>query len=543
MAATATRRVVREIPAAAIFNIPKAATEQKLLVAAYARVSTEKEEQEDSFERQVEHYTALINGKSDWQLVEVYADPGISGTRAEKRPNFMRMIADCRAGKIQKVMVKSISRFARNTVDALNYIRELKDLGISVFFESENIDTLTPGGEVLLTILAAMAEQESRTMSTNIKWSYQKKWQNGEVTLNTGLMLGYIKSGKDEEGRDTYAINEAEAAIVRRIYREFLDGAAINRIAKGLEADGIPTKLGRKKWNYSVIVSILTNEKYTGNAILGKTYKPDVLSKHRIKNTGKVPMYYAEGTHPAIIEKDIFEMVQTEMRRRKEADDRTVGSSRYSSKYAFSGLLVCGICGHKLRRHVRTVGSGKRVAAWGCTNRISNGRAVCDSHHVNDDVLQRTYLAAIRDMIEDADEIIEAVRDSARLVLQPENAAALAAVEQEIIAIQEQALGLHKAKQAHTITENEYAARISECGIRMKELEAQQAEMQTAASRYAEVKAWLDAFQDHISSGDILNADDEGIIKQLVEQIIVNEDGIEIQFKCGATIEKEYAAA
>ncbi len=543
MAATATRRVVREIPAAAIFNIPKAATVQKLLVAAYARVSTEKEEQEDSFERQVEHYTALINGKSDWQLVEVYADPGISGTRAEKRPNFMRMIADCRTGKIQKVMVKSISRFARNTVDALNYIRELKDLGISVFFESENIDTLTPGGEVLLTILAAMAEQESRTMSTNIKWSYQKKWQNGEVTLNTGLMLGYIKSGKDEEGRDTYAINEAEAAIVRRIYREFLDGAAINRIAKGLEMDGIPTKLGRKKWNYSVIVSILTNEKYTGNAILGKTYKPDVLSKHRIKNTGKVPMYYAEGTHPAIIEQDIFDMVQAEMRRRKEADERTVGSSRYSSKYAFSGLLVCGICGHKLRRHVRTVGSGKRVAAWGCTNRISNGRAVCDSHHVNDDVLQRTYLAAIRDMVEDADEIIEAVRDSARLVLQPENAAALAAVEQEIIAIQEQALGLHKAKQAHTITENEYAARISECSIRMKELEAKQAEMQTAASRYAEVKAWLDAFQDHISSGDILNADDEGIIKQLVEQIIVNDDGIEIQFKCGASIEKEYEAA
>ena len=485
----------------------------------------------------------MINGKSDWQLVEVYADPGISGTRAEKRPNFMRMIADCRAGKIQKVMVKSISRFARNTVDALNYIRELKDLGISVFFESENIDTLTPGGEVLLTILAAMAEQESRTMSTNIKWSYQKKWQNGEVTLNTGLMLGYIKSGKDEEGRDTYAINEAEAAIVRRIYREFLDGAAINRIAKGLEMDGIPTKLGRKKWNYSVIVSILTNEKYTGNAILGKTYKPDVLSKHRIKNTGKVPMYYAEGTHPAIIEQDIFEMAQTEMRRRKEADERTVGSSRYSSKYAFSGLLVCGICGHKLRRHVRTVGSGKRVAAWGCTNRISNGRAVCDSHHVNDDVLQRTYIAAIRDMVEDADEIIEAVRDSARLVLQPENAAALAEVEQEIIAIQEQALGLHKAKQAHTITENEYAARISECSIRMKELEAKQAEMQTAASRYAEVKAWLDAFQDHISSGDILNADDEGIIKQLVEQIIVNDDGIEIQFKCGATIEKEYEAA
>ena len=543
MAATATRRVVREIPAAAIFNIPKAATVQKLLVAAYARVSTEKEEQEDSFERQVEHYTALINGKSDWQLVEVYADPGISGTRAEKRPNFMRMIADCRAGKIQKVMVKSISRFARNTVDALNYIRELKDLGISVFFESENIDTLTPGGEVLLTILAAMAEQESRTMSTNIKWSYQKKWQNGEVTLNTGLMLGYIKSGKDEEGRDTYAINEAEAAIVRRIYREFLDGYSITRIARGLEADGIPTKLGKKKWRVSVITSILTNEKYTGDAILGKTYKPDVLSKHRIKNTGKVPMYYAEGTHPAIIEKEIFEMAKAALERRKIEGETAVGSSRYTSKYSFSGLLICGECGHRLRRHVRRVGSGKQVAAWGCTNRIQNGRAQCDSHHVNEDTLQRTYMAAIRDMVEDADEIIEAVRDSARLVMQPENAAALAAIEQDIIAIQEQALALHKAKQAHAITESEYAERIRECSSRMTELEAQQAEMQTAASRYAEVKAWLDAFQEHIESGDIMNIDDDAIIKQLVEQIIVNDDGIEIQFKCGASIEKEYEAA
>jgi len=174
MAATATRRVVRQIPSAMIFDthaVTHAVT--RTLVAAYARVSTEKEEQEDSFERQVEHYTTLITSNPEWQLVEVYADPGISGTRAEKRPNFMRMIADCRAGKINKVMVKSISRFARNTVDALNYIRELKDLGISVYFESENIDTLTPGGEVLLTILAAMAEQESRTMSTNIKWSYK----------------------------------------------------------------------------------------------------------------------------------------------------------------------------------------------------------------------------------------------------------------------------------------------------------------------------------------------------------------------------------
>ena len=231
----------------------------------------------------------------------------------------MRMIEDCRAGKINKILVKSISRFARNTVDALNYIRELKDLGISIYFENENIDTLTPGGEVLITILAAMAEQESRTMSTNIKWTYQKKFKNGEIILNTGLMLGYIKTGKkDDEGREIYEINEEEAAIVRRIYREYLAGITITRICRGLEEDGIPTKLGKKRWQHSVVSSILTNEKYTGDAILGKTYKRDVLSKRREKNTGAPsmpPMYYAEGTHPAIIDKDMFEMVKAEMQR------------------------------------------------------------------------------------------------------------------------------------------------------------------------------------------------------------------------------------
>ena len=180
---------------------------------------------------------------------------------------------------------------------------------------------------------------------------------------------------------------------------------------------------------------------------------------------------------------------------------------------------------------------------WGSSNRILNGRCVCDSHHVNEDTQQRTYLAAIREMIEDADEIIVAVQDSARLVLQPENAAALAAVEQEIIAIEETALALYKAKQAHTVTDGEYTERISECSRRIKELEAQQAELQTAESRYAEVKVWLDTFEAHIKSGDIMTTDDDTIVKQLVEQIIVSDDGIEIQFKCGATIEKEYEAA
>lgn len=536
----AIRRTVREIPRAVILQIDEAEI-QKTVVAAYARVSTEKEEQEDSFERQVSHYTMLITSKPEWEFGGIYADSGITGTRAEKRPDFMRMIADCRAGKINKVLVKSISRFARNTVDALKYIQELKELGISVYFENENIDTLTPGGEVLITILAAMAEQESRTMSTNIKWTYQKKFKNGEVILNTGLMLGYRKAGrKDEEGKEIYIINESEAEIVRRIYREYLAGTTVTRIARGLEADGIPTKLGKKKWSPKVIMSILTNEKYTGDAILGKTFKPDVLSKYRQKNTGQAPMYYAEGTHPAIIDKEMFEMVKVEIQRRKDEQVTAVGSSRFTSKYPFSGLLICGECGHKLRRHVRTVGSGIKVPAWGCANRIVNGRRECDSHHVNEDTLQHTYTAAISDMIEDTEEIMAAVKDSAGLVMEPENKAALEQVEQKIIDMQNAVLELHKAKQQRSVTATDYAAQIKEYSQRIQELEVQQAELQTTENRYSEFKMWLDSFAEHIQSGDIMNADDGMIMKQLVEQIIVNDDGIEVYFKCGIVASHEY---
>ena len=536
----ATRRVVREIPRAMLLNTTTDDIIEKTPVAAYARVSTEREEQEDSFERQVAHYTALIQSKSEWNFVGIYADPGITGTRAEKRPDFMRMISDCRAGKIKKILVKSISRFARNTVDALTYIRELKEIGVGIYFESENIDTLTPGGEVLITILAAMAEQESRTMSSNIKWAYAKKFKNGEVILNTGLMLGYTKVGKDEEGRAVYEINEAEAKIVRRIYREFVSGLSVTRICRGLEADGIPTKLGRKKWQHSVIESILTNEKYTGDAILGKTFKPDVLSKHRIKNEGQVPMYYAEGTHPAIIDKELFELAKAEMARRKGAKTEAVGSSKFTSKYTFSGMLICGKCGSKLRRHTRRVGSGKVVPAFGCSNRIVNGRSECDSHHINEDVIARTYLAAIRTMAEDADEIIEAITEGAEMTLQPENAAALERIETEIIELQQAVLELHKAKQRMEISESEYASRMQGCKNHMILLEKQQAELRAVDNRFAEIRAWLNTFAEHTKNAKTTATLDAIVIKALVDHITMYDEYMEITFKCGASIEQKY---
>ena len=536
---TATRRVVRTLPQ--MFVEMADDQPKRLLVAAYARVSTEKEEQEDSFERQVEHYKQLIYSKPEWQYVDVYADPGISGTRAEKRPDFLRMIDDCRAGKIQKVLVKSISRFARNTVDALNYIRELKDLGISVYFESENIDTLTPGGEVLLTILAAMAEQESRTISSNIKWAYQRKFQNGDIVLNTGLMLGYKKVGKDDDGHDVYEIVEEEAEIVRRIYREFIAGYSITQIAKRLNADGIKTKLGKDTWRHNVIESILTNEKYTGNALLGKTFKPDVLTKYRQKNDGKkAPIYYVEDTHPAIIETEMFELAKKEMQRRRDSNEQKLGGGKYSSRYPFSGMLVCGICGSKLRRHVRTMGSGKRTASWGCCNRIVNGRSECDSHHVNEEVLEATYLAAMRQIIENAEEVVDAVREGTELALEPETQAALDRIDEQIIEIQEAVLALHKAKQRMEISAADYAAKVKEYSERMKALEAERGELQDTAVKYTEVRTWLDTFIEQTMRSDALTTADSTTMKMLVDRIQIRNEGIVVEFKCGVAIEQEY---
>ena len=537
--ATVARRIVTAVPSV---GASAARTDREYVkepVAAYARVSTEKEEQEDSFERQVEHYTKMIQTNPKWSFVEVYADPGITGTKADKRPNFMRMIDDCRAGKIKKVLVKSVSRFARNTVDALTYIRELKDLGVSVYFESENIDTMTPGGDVLLTILAAMAEQESRTISANIKWAYQKKFEKGEVTINTGLMLGYEKAGKTEDGRTQYRIIEEEAEIVRRIYREYIGGKTITQISQGLREDGLVSKRGCTTWCSNTITNILKNEKYAGNAVLGKTYKPDVLSKKRFKNDGsKSPMYYAENTHPAIIDEETFELAKEEMERRQNDKQKAVGRSRYSSKYPFSGILVCGNCGSRLRRHLRKVGSGKRVPAWGCANRIINGRAVCDSHHVNEDVLQRTYLAALQTMVDGSEEIIEAIEKSAATEMRTDTD--MDNIDQQIIAIQEEVLTLHRQKQRLAITEEDYQKRLAAFGEQMKELEEQRKQDRTAENRYAAMRLWLDEFKEHAESGDFMNDADGSIMKALVEKIIVKDASMEICFKCGVSIEQEY---
>ena len=262
----------------------------KLRVAAYCRVSTDSDEQATSYEAQVEHYTEYIKKNPEWEFAGIYADDGISGTNTKNREEFNRMIEDCEAGTIDMIITKSISRFARNTLDCLKYIRQLKEKNIPVFFEKEAINTTDAKGEVLITIMASLAQQESQSLSQNVKLGLQFRYQNGQVQVNHNRFLGYTK---DEEGN--LVIDPEQAEVVKRIYREYLEGYSMDKIAAGLETDGILTGAGKPRWHTSTINKILRNEKYIGDALLQKTYTTDFLNKTRVKNTGIVPQYYVEG--------------------------------------------------------------------------------------------------------------------------------------------------------------------------------------------------------------------------------------------------------
>ena len=314
-------------------HLPELAS-RKRRVAGYARVSTDKDEQFTSYEAQIDYYTQYIKRNPEWQFITVYTDEGLSGLNAKKRDGFNQMVSDALAGKIDLIVTKSVSRFARNTVDSLTTVRKLKDKGIEVYFEKENIYTLDSKGELLITIMSSLAQEESRSISENVTWGQRKRFADGKVSLPYKRFLGYRR------GADGFPeIIEEEAAIVRKIYRAFIDGQTTNAIAKMLTAEGIPTPGGKQKWQASTIRSILTNEKYRGDARLQKAFTVDFLTKKTKKNEGEVPQYYVHQSHEAIIQPEDFDRVQAEFARR-EAYGRS-----YSSKSIFSSKIVCGDCG------------------------------------------------------------------------------------------------------------------------------------------------------------------------------------------------------
>ena len=388
-------KTVRVIPPKPEFSGENRLDIRPKRVAAYCRVSTDKEQQEHSFETQKQMYTDMIMMKPNWQMAGIYADEGITGTVAKKRPDFMRMIEDCRKGKIDIIITKSVSRFSRNNLDCLLYVRELKEMGIPIIFEKEGINTLQVSSELLLTLFSGLSQAESESISMNVKIGKRQSLKNGNVPFSYQSFLGYRKGadGKPE-------IDPEQAVTVRRIFSEYLAGKSLLDIAKGLTADEIPTARGTVKWASNRILSILTNEKYKGDALLQKTYVSDCISKKSKKNNGELPMYYVENNHPAIIERAVFDRVQEEVARRnskrkvKQKGTKTE-LGKYSSKYALSELLYCGNCGTPYRRCTWSK-NGKKKIVWRCISRLDYGIKYCkESPTIEESMLHNAVSEAI----------------------------------------------------------------------------------------------------------------------------------------------------
>lgn len=355
-------------------------------------MSTDQDEQLSSYENQVNYYREYILKHEDYELVDIYADEGISATNTKKRDAFNRLIQDCRGGKVDRILVKSISRFARNTLDCIKYVRELKELGIGVTFEKENIDSLDSKGEVLLTILSSLAQDESRSISENSTWGIRKKFERGVVQVNTTNFMGY---DKDEKGN--LIINHEQAKVVRYIFDRFLEGYSPEFISKELRKQKIPGCTGKARWCPSAIWKMLQNEKYKGDALLQKTYTVDFLTKKRIDNDGQVNQYYIENNHEPILDRDKWDIVQLEIARRKKFREQHKLQFYIIQKEnnPFTTKVFCAECGSAFGRKNWTTSRGKRKV-WQCNNRYRiKGQIGCLNNHIDEEMLEKAVMMAV----------------------------------------------------------------------------------------------------------------------------------------------------
>ena len=369
----------------------------KRKVAGYARVSTDSDEQFTSYEAQVDYYTNYIKSRSDWQFVKVYTDAGISATNTKHREGFNTMIKDALAGKIDLIVTKSVSRFARNTVDSLVTVRKLKEKGVEVYFEKENIYTLDSKGELLITIMSSLAQEESRSISENVTWGQRKRFADGKVSMPYKCFLGYRRG---EDGTPEVVPEEAE--IVRRIYGMYLQGKAVGAIANQLTKENIPSPTGKSKWATSTVQSILTNEKYKGDALLQKTFTVDFLQKKIKKNEGEVPKYYVEQSHEAIIDPVEFELVQQEIAR------RTAIGKRYSGQSILSARIICGDCGGFYGQKVWHSTSKYKRNIWQCNEKFRGKE--CSTPHYDEEEIKKRFLKAYNILTGDKEALLEDCR-------------------------------------------------------------------------------------------------------------------------------------
>lgn len=535
------KKVVSIIPPAQKDNQQTAEIIKKPRVAAYCRVSTELEEQQSSYQAQVEHYTREINRNPKWEFAGIYADEGISGTNTKKRVEFNRMIEDCMAGKIDMILTKSVSRFARNTVDCISYIRKLKEKNIAVFFEKENINTLDGAGELLITILGSLAQEESRSLSTNTKWGIARRFENGIVQVNHNRFLGYTKNQENE-----LVIVPDEAEIVRLIFRLYLEGRSLKAIKEYLESHGIKTATGNDMWHTSSIGKMLSNEKYMGDALLQKTYTKDFINKTRVLNKGIVPQYYVEGSHEAIISKELWNLTQQEKARRKNirssiSKKAKTNNGVYNSKYALTDIITCGECNAQYRRVTWKQTYGNRIV-WRCYNKIENGKKFCHASPAIDEyIIHNAICDAINSLVDDKEEFISSLLSNLQIIM-GRNA------EFVNVEILDQQLEELKSEMYALVGKN------AKSGIddttfdkQYEEIAAERKRLLNMKNEYTERKLIHDTYTQRVSEMQRFLEDnnytmeeyDDDLARQLIENIrIISEDKMIIKFKSGIEIEQ-----
>ena len=535
--ATVVKKNISVIPAMPAYDRTVRPQMKALRVAAYCRVSTLMEQQESSYEAQVGYYTEKIKSNPNWKLAGIYADDGKSATSTRKRADFQAMIDDCMAGKIDIVITKSISRFARNTVDSLTHIRKLKEKNIAVYFEKEGINTLEGSGELLITILSSQAQEESRNISENCRWGIVRRFEDGKGIVNHSKFMGYTK---DKDGNLIIVPEEAE--VVRRIFRLFLEGNSSYRIKQILEADGIRTATGNTVWQATVIDKMLVNEKYMGDALLQKTYTVDFLTKKKVMNKGIVPQYYVEDDHEPIIPKELFHRVQEEKARRASiyrADTKKKNieiKGKYSSKYVLSDIMVCAECGQPYRRQVWSKYGAKR-AVWRCDNRLKHGSKRCKhSPTLKEEILHEAIMTAVNSVVEDQGEFVQAFRENVIRIIGSYSAAAEPTeYDSQIEELQKKMMKLiedsAKAESADEVFDKEYRIIADE----IKELKKKKTKVVRERQLAESYDQRMQDMESYMRKTNYLKKEfDDDLVRRLLRAVrVINESKIEIQFQSG----------
>lgn len=517
------------------------AVQRQLRVAAYCRVSTDDEEQLTSYEAQQNYYTDKIMTNREWTMAGIFADEGITGTSARKRPEFLKMIRLCKQKKIDIVLTKSISRFARNTVDCLNYIRALRELGIAVIFEKENINTLEADSEILITMLGAFAQAESESISANVRWGKRQAMREGKTIIQYNRLYAYEKG---EDGKPKIIREQAE--VVRSIYDQYLSGASLRMIKERLEAEQIFNVNGGSQLTIAAIRSILINEKYCGDVLLQKTYISDCISRKVIRNTGQLPMYLVQNHHEGIVERKTFDAVQAEMARRSAGKSPSkknapTGMTSYASKYALSERLVCGECGTLYRRCTWSKQGRKRVV-WRCVSRLDYGTKYChNSPTLDEEPLQKAILAAINSVMSEKSTLIRKITSAMEMELAPVpgESMSLADIERRLGELNDQTRELvaesARAEDATACTAQLRAVMNEAAVLKEKRtlIEEQRQSNAQAVRRIEDAAAAMAQASTHISEWD------EALIRQLVDTVKVNSaEKITVFLRGGVQVEQ-----